>query len=235
MGDDAPQDARPLTILSYNLWHGKAQRELGPLVDAHDPDVLCVQEASSASLPQRLGALQLAVTTTRNRLAVALYTKAARFEIESAHSYNLAVTRHDRLVGGTEQRLAAARVNDTVESRRVVLGSFHATPFTDSNAARRRSVDEAHAHLTELGPGMPALMAGDYNHPIQLFMLRLHLARQGVTLASTPTGTFHREGNLMRGKFDLASMTGLTVVSAAALPQGASDHKPVLFTAKYSD
>jgi exodeoxyribonuclease-3 len=77
-------------------------------------------------------------------------------------------------------------------------------------------------------------MAGDYNHPILLFMLRRHLRRQGVSLARTASSTFHREGNLMRGKFDLATVSELAVTSAVALPQAASDHTPVLFTMDYS-
>ena len=227
--------AKVIRVLSYNLWHGRAQRELVTLVEAHDPDVMCIQETRGASLPQRLGAMRLAVTTSRNRLGVALYVKDSRFEVERALTYKLTVSRHDRLVGGTDHRLAGARVKDRLAGRHLVLGSFHATPFTDSNAVRRQQVDDAHDALEQLGPGLPVVMAGDYNHPILLFMLRMHLKRRGITLAATPSSTFHKEGSIMRGKFDLATMSQLHVISAVTLQQGASDHRPVLFMLDYSD
>lgn len=223
-----------LRVLTYNLWHGRAQRELFALVQTHDPDVLCVQEASSHGLPRDVGPLRLTSTTPRNRLGVALYTRASRFAVEEAAPVRLSLSRHDRLVGGTEHRLAAARVTDLRADRSVVLGSFHGTPFTDSNAFRRLQVDDAHRALRELGPGLPTMMAGDYNHPILLGMLRRHVKRQGFTVAFTATTTFRREGNLMRGKFDLATVSGMDVRAAVTLPPGASDHRPVLVTLDYS-
>jgi endonuclease/exonuclease/phosphatase (EEP) superfamily protein YafD len=228
------EDPRRITLLSYNLWQGRAQHELHGLVETHDPDVLCVQEARAESLPRRLGGMQLAVATPRNRLGVALYVKAARLQVVRALTFQLTVSRHDRLIGGTDHRLAGARVTDLWSGRDVVLGSFHATPFTDSNAVRRRQVDDAHAALEKLGPGLPSAMAGDYNHPILLFMLGSHLKRQGLTLARTRTSTFHRDGSLMRGKFDVATVSQFVVTDSVALPQQGSDHRPVLFTMTYA-
>ena len=172
-----------LSVLSYNLWQGRAQRELPALVAAQDPDVLCVQEAHGTALPKSLGGLRLARTTARNRLAVALYVREARFDVQTSAAVRLSVSRHDRLVGGTDERLVAARVLDRGTGRGLVLGSFHATPFTDSNGFRRRQVDDGHHALRDLGPGLPTMMAGDFNHPILLGMLRRHLNRRGFTVA----------------------------------------------------
>ena len=196
--------------------------------------MLCVQEARSATLPDRLGDLRLAVATARNRLGVALYVKAERLRVERAASFRLTTSRHDRLVGGTDERLAAARVHDLQAGRDLVLGSFHATPFTDSNAVRRRQVDDAHAALETLGAGLPSVLAGDYNHPILLFMLGRHLRRQGLTLVRPHASTFHKEGSIMRGKFDVAAVSQLVVTDVVTLPQGTSDHKPVLFAMEYA-
>ena len=223
-----------IRILSYNLWHGRAQHEVASLVETHDPDVVCLQEAQAHALAHHIGGVELVAITPRNRLGLALYARSTRFEVQSASAFPLSTSRHDRLVGGTDHRLVAARVRDRDADREVVLGSFHGTPFTDSNRFRRIQVDDAHHALTELGPGLASLMAGDYNHPILLGMLRRHVKRRGFTLAFTATSTFHRDGNLMRGKFDLATASGLDVVDAVALPSGKSDHRPVLFTLQYS-
>jgi len=193
-----------------------------------------VQEARAASLPAEVGGLRLAVATSRNRLGVALYVKTARLDVEEALTVQLATSRHDRWVGGTDHRLAATRVRDLATGRGLVLGSFHATPFTDSNAARRRQVDDAHDALRKLGPGLPSIMAGDYNHPILLFMLNQHLRRRGFAMARTVSSTYRRDGNLMRGKFDVATVHGFEVEEAVTLPQGVSDHLPVLFRMSYA-
>jgi hypothetical protein len=65
-------------------------------------------------------------------------------------------------------------------------------------------------------------------------MLRWHLKRQGISVVSTPTSTFHKEGSVMRGKFDLATTIGFDVMNAQTLPQLSSYHRPVLFTLQYS-
>lgn len=231
MHEDPPA---PLTVVTYNLWQGRAQSELGALVAQREPDVLCVQEARAAALPDRIGGMRLAVATSRNRLGVALYVRTARLEVEEARTVQLLTSRHDRWVGGTDHRLAATRVRDLDSGRRLVLGSFHATPFTDSNAARRRQVDDAHDALRALGPGLPSIMAGDYNHPILLFMLNQHLHRRGFTMARTASSTYRKDGNLMRGKFDVATVSGFEVGEAVTLPQGVSDHLPVLFRMTYA-
>lgn len=231
---DTQQPTAPLAVITYNLWEGRAQGELRALVDRRDPDAICVQEARAASLPEWIGGMRRAVATSRNRLGVALYVRDDRLEVEEARTVQLASSRHDRWVGGTDHRLAATRVRDRATGRRLVLGSFHATPFTDSNAARRRQVDEAHDALQMLGPGLPSIMAGDYNHPILLFMLTQHLRRRGFSMARTATSTFHRDGNPMRGKFDVATVSGFEVDEAVTLPQGRSDHLPVLFRMTYA-
>jgi exodeoxyribonuclease III len=227
---DSLERPTTLAVLTYNLWEGRAQSELPGLVRDHGPDVVCVQEARAAALPTRIGGMRLAVATSQNRLGIAIYLRAGRLDLLESRTVQLRTSRHDRWVGGTDHRLAAARVADRVTGRELTLGSFHATPFTDSNAARRRQVDDAHDALRQLGPGLPSVMAGDYNHPILLFMLDRHLRRRGFAMARTATSTYRREGNAMRGKFDVATVSGVEVVEAAVLPQGGSDHLPVLFT-----
>lgn len=222
-----------LAVVTYNLWKGRAQHELPVLIDQHAPDVLCLQEARTPTLPEQVRGMHLAAVTSRNRLGVALYVRSERLEVEDARTVQLSTSRHDRLIGGTDHRLAAARVRDRRTGGRLVLGSLHLTPFTDSNAARRRQVDDALAAVEDLGPGLPLVLAGDYNHPLLLFMLRSHLRRGGLTLAHPPSSTFHRERSLMRGKFDVAAVAGLQVRGAHTLPQGGSDHHPVSFSLAY--
>ena len=41
-----------MKVISYNLRKHRAAGELAALVDVHDPDVLCLQEADTADIPE---------------------------------------------------------------------------------------------------------------------------------------------------------------------------------------
>ena len=222
------------TLISYNLWQSRAQRELAGLIDAHEPDLLCLQEVAASHLPQRLGSLRLASATGTNHYRVALYVRDDRFEIVNAASFRLFRSLHDRLLGYTGERLAAARLRDRVTGDDLVVGSLHATPLTDPNTSRLRQVSDAHRHLRRLGHRLPVVMAGDFNYPILTSTLRLHVWSQGFRLARSRTGTYQNHNRkYLKGSFDLATTSRLTVDEIVTLPQKASDHKPIRLTLRY--
>lgn len=230
------QDHAPaITLISYNLWQARGQRELPGLVAEHAPDLLCLQEASGARLPARIGPLRLAVTTATNPYRVALYAHEDRFEIVTAASFRLFRSIHDRLLGYTGERLAAARLHDRLADRDLVAASLHATPLTDPNISRLRQISDSHRYLRGFGRGLPAVMAGDFNYPVLTSTLRLMAVTQGFRLARSRTGTYqHHTRKYWRGSFDFATTSGLTVERIVTLPQRASDHKPILLTLGYS-
>jgi endonuclease/exonuclease/phosphatase (EEP) superfamily protein YafD len=230
MGEMTPA----ITLISYNLWQSRGQRELPGLVTEHQPDLLCLQEAAGMSLPARIGPLRLAITTTSNPFRVALYVREDRFDVVTASSYRLWRSVHDRLLHYTGERLAAARLHDRIADRDLVVASLHATPLTDPNISRLRQISDAHRHLRALGRGLPVVMAGDFNYPVLTSTLRLLAAMQGFRLARSSTGTFqHHTRAYLRGSFDLATVSGLLVDDIVTLPQRASDHKPILLTLRY--
>jgi endonuclease/exonuclease/phosphatase (EEP) superfamily protein YafD len=232
--DGASKDS--VVLISYNLWQSRAQRELVGLVLEHDPDLLCLQEASGARLPTRIGPLRLAVTSATNPYRVALYVRDDRFDVVSASSYRLFRSLHDRLLGYTGERLAAARLHDRLTDRDLVVGSLHATPLTDPNLSRLRQVSDAHRRLRSLGAGLPVVMAGDFNFPVLTSTLRLMVATQGFTLARSATGTYqHHTRKYWRGSFDFATTSMLKVEEIVSLPQRASDHTPIRMSFDYRD
>jgi exodeoxyribonuclease-3 len=223
-----------LTLISYNLWHSRAQSELPALVEEYEPDLLCLQEAAGATLPDNVGILRRIVSTTSHHFGVALYARDDRFEVVSASSFHLWRSLHDRLLGYTGERLAAARLHDRVTARDIVVGSLHATPLTDPNSSRIRQIADAHRHLRKLGDGLPVVMAGDFNFPMFLEHLRWSIARQGFTLARSATGTYQSHTRKYpRGSFDLATTAGLAVDEIITLAQGLSDHMPIRLTMRY--
>jgi exodeoxyribonuclease-3 len=226
--------AAPITLVSYNLWQSRAQRELPALVATSDADLLCLQEASGASLSTNIGPLRLASVTKTNYFRVALYARTDRFDVVSASTSRLFRSLHDRLLGYTGERLAAARLHDRVADRDIVVGSLHATPLTDPNSSRLKQISDAHHHLRSLGRGLPIVMAGDFNYPVLKTTLRLHAALQGFKVVRPRTGTYQSHTrSYMRGAFDLATISGFAVRDIVTLPQRASDHLPIRLTLSY--
>jgi endonuclease/exonuclease/phosphatase (EEP) superfamily protein YafD len=229
-----PVATRSISLISYNLWQARAQKELPALVETYQPDLVCIQEAAGLRLPPRLGPLRLAAATTTNQFRVALYVRDERFEIVSGTSFRLFRSLHDRLLGYTGERLAAARLHDRVADRDLVVGSLHATPLTDPNTSRLWQVSDAHRHLRRLGPHLPIVMAGDFNYPVLTTTLRWYVAMQGFTLARSRTSTYQSPTRTyVKGSFDLATTSGFTVHEIVTLPQRASDHKPIRLTMSY--
>jgi exodeoxyribonuclease-3 len=223
-----------ITLVSYNLWQSRAQRELTALVTSSRPDLLCLQEAAGTALAPRIGGLRLASATKSNYFRVALYVRDERFDVVTASSFRLFRSLHDRLLGYTGERLAAARLHDRVAGRDLVVGSLHATPLTDPNSSRLRQIADAHRHLRRLGSGLPVVMAGDFNYPIFKSTLRLQAALQGFSVARSRTSTYQSHTrSYLKGSFDLATTSGFVVDEIVTLPQKASDHKPISLTLRY--
>ena len=221
-----------MRVISYNLRENHAAGELVPLVDHHDPDVLCLQECGATGLPDRIGELRLAGATRRNRLGLALYYREHRFELVASENFALKKSLHDHLLAPADERVVGTRLEDTEEDREVVIASFHASPLTAVNSLRRAQIEAAHTKLRELGPGLPALMVGDFNYPWFHKSLRARMVESGFELNRSDRTTYARY-KYFRGHFDFATSTGLEIGGVTTLPAGVSDHKPILVSASY--
>ena len=138
-----------MRIISYNLRKHRAAHELDDLVDAHDPDVLCLQEGDTASLPERAGGLVLAHTTQRNRLGLAIYYRSSGFRLVDMAAVSVKKSLHDHVLRPAHERLLGVRLRDIDAGRDFLVASLHAAPLTARNALRR---DQIRAALSELSP-----------------------------------------------------------------------------------
>ncbi|MEO7123709.1 MAG: endonuclease/exonuclease/phosphatase family protein [Lacisediminihabitans sp.] len=222
-----------MQVISYNLRKDRARSELLAITERFEPDVLCLQEADTSSLPAKLGSLSLADSTLRNRLGLALYYREDRFTAVATQSFELKKSLHDRVLRPAHERLIGTRMRDLVANRELVIASFHAAPLTALNSLRRQQISAAHEQLRALGPGLPTLMVGDYNYPIFQNRLNERMLHSGYNLTVSDSRTYTRY-KFFRGYFDLATSTGLDVDSVKTLPRGTSDHLPILVTASYS-
>ncbi|TFD58907.1 endonuclease/exonuclease/phosphatase family protein [Cryobacterium suzukii] len=223
-----------MRVISYNLRKNRASGELVALAERYSPNILCLQECNTIDLPAEVGHLHLADSTQRNRLGLAIYYNKDRFTAVRTQAFALKKSLHDHLAAPAHERLIATRLIDNVAQRELVVASFHAAPLTALNSLRRNQIRTAHEELSVLGPGLPTLMVGDYNYPIFQGKLGNKVNQAGYDLTLSDTRTYTRY-KFFRGHFDLATSMGLKISNVETLPQGTSDHMPILVTATYSD
>ena len=223
-----------MRVISYNLRKHAARHELEQLVETYTPNLLCLQEVDTADLPRELGPLHLADSTRLNRLGLAIFYNRERFDALSTKAFALKRSLHDIIAKPAHERLLGTHLIDRDHDRELVVGCFHAAPLTALNSLRRTQIRAAHEALDSFGPTLPTLMVGDFNYPIFKDHLSTSVQETGheVTLSDSRTYTRYK---FFRGHFDFATSIGLTIIKVTTLPQGQSDHLPILVTANYAD
>jgi len=221
-----------MRILSYNLRKHAAAAELSRRIDLRDPDVVCLQEAKVEELPARIEGLRLAAATDRNRLGLAMYYRESSYRFVESVSLGLKKSLHDILLRPAHERLLGMQLFDIDASREITFASFHAAPLTALNSLRRDQIRSALQALERLGPGTPTFMVGDYNYPVFKERLGDQIREHGydMTLSDSRTYTRYR---FFKGHYDFVTSRGLAINDVSTLPQGTSDHLPILIEAEY--
>ncbi|MDD7927888.1 endonuclease/exonuclease/phosphatase family protein [Microbacterium thalli] len=220
-----------MKVISYNLRKHRAASELADLVEQHSADVLCLQEADTAGIPDEISGLRLAEATARNRLGLAVYYRENTYRAVEVRSLSLKKSLHDRVLKPAEERMLGVRLRDIDHGRDLIVASFHAAPLTALNSLRRNQIQAALTSLSELGEGLPILMVGDYNYPVFKENLGQVVRQQGYELTLSDSRTYTRY-KFFRGHYDFATSVGFDIARVQTLPQGRSDHLPILVTAE---
>ncbi|MFS0892895.1 endonuclease/exonuclease/phosphatase family protein [Microbacterium sp. 179-I 3D3 NHS] len=218
-----------MKVISYNLQKHRAAGELAALVGEHDPDILCLQECRVADLPTTIGGLALADATQGNRLGIALFYRESTFRLQGIRVLGLKKSLHDRIAKPAHERVLGARLHDIDSGRDFIVASFHAAPLTALNSLRRHQIRAALTELATLGDGLPQLMVGDYNYPVFKENLGQAVRDHGYALTLSDDHTYTRY-RVFRGHYDFATSTGFDIDRITTLPQGSSDHRPILVT-----
>lgn len=137
---------------------------------------------------------------------------------------------HDRVLKPAEERMLGVHLKDIDHNRDLIVASFHAAPLTALNSLRRHQIRTALAELQTLGEGHPALMVGDFNYPIFKEALGQKVRESGYELSLSDSRTYTRY-KFFRGHYDFVTSVGFRVEQVRTLPQGRSDHLPILVTA----
>lgn len=219
-----------MRVISYNLRKHRAATELAELVTAHDPDILCLQEVDTTDLPETLGGLSLIESTKGNRLGLALFARTNMFRVDDIRTFELKKSLHDRVLKPAHERVLGVRMHEIDSGRALIVASFHAAPLTALNSLRRNQIRAALDELEAMGPGLPVLMVGDYNYPVFKENLGATVRDHGYALTLSDDHTYTRY-RVFRGHYDFATSVGFHVDGIRTLPQGESDHRPILVTA----
>lgn len=220
-----------MRVISYNLRKHRAATELVSLVGEHDPDILCLQECDTTDLPERIGGLELVQATSGNRLGLAMYLRGNQFRVEQVRTIGLKKSLHDRVLKPANERVLGARLLDIDAGRGLIVASFHAAPLTALNSLRRTQIRAALDALQALGEELPVLMVGDYNYPVFKESLGQTVREHGYRLTLSDDRTYTRY-RVFRGHYDFATSKGFDISQITTLPQGTSDHRPILVTAE---
>ncbi|OJU40389.1 MAG: exonuclease [Microbacterium sp. 69-10] len=220
-----------MRLISYNLRKHRAASELVALVGRHDPDILCLQECDTAALPESIDGLSLVRATSGNRLGLAMYLRSNQFRVERVRTIGLKKSLHDRVLKPAEERVLGALLTNIDTGRQVIVASFHAAPLTALNSLRRNQIRAGLDALQALAPGKPVLMVGDYNYPVFKENLGQTVRDHGYRLTLSDDRTYTRY-RVFRGHYDFATSNGFDIADITTLPQGTSDHRPILITAE---
>ncbi|MDT0156325.1 endonuclease/exonuclease/phosphatase family protein [Microbacterium sp. ARD32] len=220
-----------MRLISYNLRKHRAASELVSLVVDHDPDILCLQECDTTALPDSIDGLSLVRATSGNRLGLAMYLRSNQFRVERVRAIGLKKSLHDRVLKPADERVLGALLTNIDTGRQVIVASFHAAPLTALNSLRRNQIRAALDALQELAPGEPVLMVGDYNYPVFKESLSQTVRDHGYRLTLSDDRTYTRY-RVFRGHYDFATSNGFDISNITTLPQGTSDHRPILVTAE---
>ena len=74
-------------------------------------------------------------------------------------------------------------------------------------------------------------MVGDYNYPVFKENLSQKVREAGYELTLSDTRTYTRY-KFFKGHYDFATSVGVDILDITTLPQGLSDHLPILITAE---
>lgn len=182
-------------------------------------------------MPEHIGDLTLIEQTRTNRLGLAMYCRADRFEVVDKRLFALRKSMHDRVLKPAAERLLAAHLLDRQSGRELLVGDFHAAPLSATNALRRKQIAAAHEGMQGLAEGLPAVMVGDFNYPWFVRGLERRLSTTGYQLTRMPAPTYVRF-RYFSGYFDFVTSTGFVIDNLAVLPQGRSDHLPIAMEAR---
>jgi exodeoxyribonuclease-3 len=215
-----------LHLITYNLHFHLAYEEISQLQQQHNPDIVCIQECVVQSLDKRIGDLRLAAHTTIGEQGLAIYLRDKRFKVLRQFADILPLSFYERVRPEDRERLLVAEVEDKKTGKRLFVACFHATHLVASNHHRRKQIAYSIKALDQLRGDTPIILAGDYNYPLFHKRLTKFVKHRDYQLAISAEHTF--KSMVSFGKFDLAAVSNVHSVSAEALPQNGSDHRPVL-------
>ena len=130
-----------MKVVSYNLRKHRAIAELAALDERYSPDLICLQEVETTGLAEEVGRLQLAHSTTRNRLGLASDYRARPLRAARRASVRAeeVAPRPPPLARRTNASWPCGCSISPIR-RESVVASFHAAPLTALSSPRLHQI-----------------------------------------------------------------------------------------------
>lgn len=233
-----------LSILSYNLYFGRALNELTQIVQTHRPDIVCVQEfpvsESSVGQIEKLG-YELADYSQSffkffRLFSVATFYNPKRLKHHNGVSINLTQGFYELILlllrlGGTERTALSNHFSLHGSRQQVRVCNLHLTALQSTNKVRMKQLNTALGFLSA-EPRTPTVVIGDFNYMyrrkhLETIFHRYHYREATNNLLYTLEWVILKFWRI-RNKPDYVWYKGLRKVKTTRIERKNSDHFPIL-------
>lgn len=233
------------SVLSYNLWYGRALKHAQSLMHTHRPDVVCLQEFPLD--PEAIGTMEAdgyfmadystSFTQNKNHYGIATF-----YDSNTISHRNSEVMHLHRSIPELVLMLSPKTHNyRTVLATRLTHKSIkvgfdvynlHLT-FHGSNGIRLKQLKKVLAEVESTG-NIPALIAGDFNYSYRRKILEKLIFSYGVCEASRDI-TWSLTAKVLgiwkvylKPDYILYKGSQLTLLSSRRVEETESDHYPLI-------
>lgn len=219
-----------ITILTYNIFLGKAYYELPDLVKKYSPDIVCLQECPPNITKSYIGPLQLGSSASNGSNGLATYYNQDRLKLISKHRYELPKSLYEKRDSRLRVRQQILEFKEANSNLIFFVSNVHLVHLVAPNSSRRKQLAAVFANISKLANNKPSIVVGDFNYPF----FRKGIGGLYKDNGFLEAGVSSQVRSHRFGKFDhvLVSQLEWEEIDYKVLPFGLSDHAPVLCTMK---
>lgn len=164
------------TLLTYNLLYNTASKEIGPVLSAHKPDIICFQEIVTdeanlkliQSYGYRLADFSNSFMRSRQIYGVATFYRPDVFALKHSRSFNLPSSLYQILtfILHAKRNPRTVLKNEFVSKtggKKLITYNIHLTPVA-TNSHRQKQILNTFEDL-HIGKKDAIVVAGDFNYP----------------------------------------------------------------------
>ena len=233
-----------LSVLTFNLYFSKGQKDLKELLPKYMPDIVCLQEFNvdeqAVSQIEELGYELVDYSYSFFRsfkfFSIAIFFNPKTVKYQNDTSISLSRSFYELILfflrfGKTERTALSSNFIDRISQKPFRICTFHLTAMQSTNKARIKQLDITLKYLKN-GKNIPTVVAGDFNYIYRRKVLERMFSAEGYLEATNNilyTCVFQiLKLFRIKSKPDYIWYRGLKKIKTTKLASKYSDHFPVL-------